>query len=828
MKKNIKALETIALGYSQGIVSVDILIKACDNYKLQNNLSDNEDYEIKVSKSFFDQMNGLPQDSSISKAIVPGQTKYVDGVLYIYSATKQGSKTEYGWHVAKKSKVGKNPNMDDSAAKTAAKSVNQLFPIDLNSLTVVKALGGSTGAQLVKDVSGNEYVMKTVNTAKNSSSNAGHVRSEYMANMLYNILGQRTPDYELYDADTDKPTLLSRFIPGTREPNAGDFAKMGEGFIADVLLANWDVYQNDNCLIDAGGNVIRVDNGGSLAYRAQGLLKQPPFDGDVLRTYKDMRKHNSLLAKCLTNESLIEQIDAALAKKDDIVNFLKESGDDNLAQIMEKRIEGLKGIKDYINSEIKRAAALAAAKSGKIPPRKLLSEDDMYRELEDDEIDQIFQDVVSLAGGHHRALTYTSSNGWDILSKICKERGFDARPRVVSESEFWKEAQKASKPLMFRGLSSGHGKTAAEFSDMFRFDDVCYYGTMGIWGQGIYAHTDDKNTVWGNSRKYDPKDDVNQKSNQANYKTSKAYYDADSYAYHQTGGVLKMLWEPDANVANLDDLIKEIQSQPPQMKNKGAAAKIKQLTDELKQAKTEWTDAQLALQNISGTIRKQVYAQMHYDEDAIADMYDGINNTDWGNRTANNKPNYPSFDDFVVGKMVDWTTKNGGKVQIDKDFVLFKIGGQSFSIARIAWENNAIKRKNALTQPYNYQAERFKTFMETNCIGRVEKAVDHALRNSKDATKKLQDECDEKQKNYYKIKDELAQETQANISGTLYSYIYDEVKSLSTRSSGDSMSAVGIYAAMRGYDGIFVHNGNDCNHGFNVILNRSKIITSVE
>lgn len=833
MDKNRKALETLALGHSQGIVSIDMLIKACDSYKLQANLIDDYSYSIKVSKSLLDQLNGVPQDEEIAKAIVPGQTKYMNGILYVYSATKQGSKTEYGWHVARKSKVGKSSQLDDKAAKTATQAVNELFPVDLNSVTVVKSLGGSTGAKLVKDVNGNEYVMKKLDKSVNPNGNADHIRSEYMANMLYNILGQKTPDYELYNADSDTDvTLLSRFIPGTRQPNSSDFAKMGEGFIADVLLANWDVYQNDNCLIDAGGNVIRVDNGGSLFFRAQGKLKQPPFDGDVLRTYKDMRKYNSLLSKCLVDEDIVNQIDAALAKKDDIVNFLKESGDDNLAKIFGDRIEGLKAIKDHINAEISRKAALAAAKAGKIPPRKLLSEDEMYRELDDDEIDEIFKEVEKMAGSKKWALTDSSSpTGWSILSKICQLRGFDARPKVVTESEFWKAAGKAKLPIMFRGHHSQSGKTGAEYSDMFRFDDQCYYGTQGIWGQGIYAHTDDENKTWYNSRgTYNKKDDVNKHSNQANYKTSKAYDDAASYASYEDGGVIKICWEDDANVVNLDDLLKDIQKTPPQMKNKGAGAAIKKLQDELKQAKKDWMDAELALQNVSVTIRDEVYKKMHYDKDAIEEMYDQIDNTNWGNRTANNKPDYPSFDDFVIDKMAKWVSSNGGRVEIgeNKEYVLFRIGGQTLSITRHGWENNAIKRKNALTQPYNFHATRFKTFMETNCISRVSKAVDDALKHSHDATQKLQKDVENKKKDYYTIEDKIKQETAANISDDLYSYIYDRVKNLDPRDDGDSMSVLGIYAAWQGYDGIFVHNGNSGIHGFNVILNRSKVITSIE
>ncbi len=46
--KNRKALETIALGHSQGVVSIDVLIKACENYKFQNKIYDDFDYSVAV------------------------------------------------------------------------------------------------------------------------------------------------------------------------------------------------------------------------------------------------------------------------------------------------------------------------------------------------------------------------------------------------------------------------------------------------------------------------------------------------------------------------------------------------------------------------------------------------------------------------------------------------------------------------------------------------------------------------------------------------------------------------------------------------------------
>ena len=74
-KKLYKALESIALGYSEGSVSVDVLIKACDNYKLKTDFEDDFDYQIIVAKSCFDYLNGVEPDKELNKAIADIQKK---------------------------------------------------------------------------------------------------------------------------------------------------------------------------------------------------------------------------------------------------------------------------------------------------------------------------------------------------------------------------------------------------------------------------------------------------------------------------------------------------------------------------------------------------------------------------------------------------------------------------------------------------------------------------------------------------------------------------------------------------------------------------------
>lgn len=101
MKKEnfLKALQTIALGNSQGFVSDDELIKACENYKVAVGHDDDYGYFVKVAKSLQDSINGVEQDKEIAKAIVPGQTKVIDGIMYVYTATPN-AKTDYDWRVA--------------------------------------------------------------------------------------------------------------------------------------------------------------------------------------------------------------------------------------------------------------------------------------------------------------------------------------------------------------------------------------------------------------------------------------------------------------------------------------------------------------------------------------------------------------------------------------------------------------------------------------------------------------------------------------------------------------------------------------------------------
>ena len=125
---------------------------------------------------------------------------------------------------------------------------------------------------------------------KGTNTSSDHVRTEYLTNQLYDLLGLRVPDFELYE-DNGEAVMLSKYIPMTKVPSAKNYDDMAKGFVIDALLANWDIYQNDNCLIDSAGRIIRVDNGGALNYRAQGSKKT---FGDKVDDFLSMQKYNPL------------------------------------------------------------------------------------------------------------------------------------------------------------------------------------------------------------------------------------------------------------------------------------------------------------------------------------------------------------------------------------------------------------------------------------------------------------------------------------------------------------------------------------------------------
>lgn len=151
------------------------------------------------------------------------------------------------------------------------------FPDEPTGLKLVKKLGGTTGAELVKDADGNLYVRKRGATPE-------HLREEVATDALYQAMGVNVPAMRLYETPTG-PVKLSRFIEGqslqdylasaTPDRRGAVTRALQEDFARDALLGNWDVLGTsmDNVLVDTQGVPWRIDNGGGLRFRAMGSPK---------------------------------------------------------------------------------------------------------------------------------------------------------------------------------------------------------------------------------------------------------------------------------------------------------------------------------------------------------------------------------------------------------------------------------------------------------------------------------------------------------------------------------------------------------------------------
>lgn len=101
-------------------------------------------------------------------------------------------------------------------------------------------------------------------------------KSEVLAAKLYEAAGITGQDCKLITKD-GKLGIASKWVD-VQKAGPDGLAKaegVAEGFAVDAWLANWDVVglAFDNLQLDAHGQAVRVDAGGSLEYRAQGGKK---------------------------------------------------------------------------------------------------------------------------------------------------------------------------------------------------------------------------------------------------------------------------------------------------------------------------------------------------------------------------------------------------------------------------------------------------------------------------------------------------------------------------------------------------------------------------
>lgn len=166
-----------------------------------------------------------------------------------------------------------------------------------------KTLGGSTGAKLVEDSNGKKWVFKDY------SGNTAQIENEFIANKLYEAMGLPVPNTKLDKVDGQKG-ILSEFKAGYSPMGLSDLKENGKKFgnasslIADALFANWDSVglEGDNILVHKDSltgkidSVLKIDQGGALAFRAMGAPKGNAFGTEVkeLQTLRDPNMNKNM------------------------------------------------------------------------------------------------------------------------------------------------------------------------------------------------------------------------------------------------------------------------------------------------------------------------------------------------------------------------------------------------------------------------------------------------------------------------------------------------------------------------------------------------------
>ena len=165
-------------------------------------------------------------------------------------------------------------------------------------------LGSNPGGSylLATDSGQHQYYIKYAREGLSPWQGQDRIWSEYLADSIYREAGIAVPESEIVRIrELNQDGHASKWLEGEADPSIARDGNYADGYIIDCWLANWDV-QHDQNLRSIGGIVYRLDNGGSLLYRAQGTRKTN-FD-EIVTELETMRSSY----RGLTPERIREQV----------------------------------------------------------------------------------------------------------------------------------------------------------------------------------------------------------------------------------------------------------------------------------------------------------------------------------------------------------------------------------------------------------------------------------------------------------------------------------------------------------------------------------------
>lgn len=252
-------------------------------------------------------------------------------------------------------------NEADGTASDVVESINEIFQNDYTREVVgqmadeglrppiwdvkrvSEKLGSNEGGWFEKQ-NGEKYYVKFY-------ENPNQGRAEFIANAIYEKAGIKAAHTERVVID-GREAIASAAIEDARVATVDQAASFDvqNGFVADAFLANWDVVgaTYDNIVQNQDG-FYRIDNGGSLIFRAQGGDKE--FSAKEIPELESMRvrgRQTGEVFSGITEEEIQRQAQEFVQKvqPEDILSIVNQSGISGKAR--ERVLQGLLGRREYL------------------------------------------------------------------------------------------------------------------------------------------------------------------------------------------------------------------------------------------------------------------------------------------------------------------------------------------------------------------------------------------------------------------------------------------------------------------------------------------------
>lgn len=206
---------------------------------------------------------------------------------------------------------------------------------------IVSTLGGSSDVKLGElDVDGRKFkfAIKKERETLGEHERREHLRTGAFTDSIYALMGQDSLPFSFMEDRRGRLYKLTKFMEGAKELRSfGEkerqdyYKKLQKGFVLDCLLSNWDVIgaSEDNILVTPDKRVVRVDNDGSLNFRAKGKEKELSefLESNTVSEIDSFRdpSRNPSTAKVyrgITDDEIRKQVEDIIKNRETILNFV--------------------------------------------------------------------------------------------------------------------------------------------------------------------------------------------------------------------------------------------------------------------------------------------------------------------------------------------------------------------------------------------------------------------------------------------------------------------------------------------------------------------------